>query len=437
MPDYFSKQVSELNLDTDHELDDPIQYPLSTSCTYTDEKAYFEQVFVLPVNEKFVAGFITLVNHHMETYKPSYVVFAPFFVDWVVPGALQTGYNMNDFVLDVGDAFYEVDFQEAAHYNVLPASVRRLTQFNNCLYPLTINQAAVAETVRVRINIAPNTKVAFSTDGLLKACGFSNQQIGMRSGHKQFIFENKTDRFLSIVAENVPQVQFHAGNYKITISAPSKKVTSAVHVLEVSKRVLLKHDSLLTVLTKPLQSMSESLNHSVTVTFNNNKFQFAFPATASGDPRVTLHLPVDLSILLGYGPVEYIDKSTPCLMVFSNPEDITNSQRKAVALVYDTGLVVCTLNMLSSNTTVGATDHFMAALYPNDSGIMDMLPGAYFCSSPPFAVLTLHSGASGKVPVQFNLLRIYDNEKLEPFEWKTSGFVFGVLQVKPIKRQIR
>ncbi len=98
-------------------------------------------------------------------------------------------------------------------------------------------------------------------------------------------------------------------------------------------------------------------------------------------------------------------------------------------MCHDTGIVLCTLDQASSNATSGALDCYMGSLYPTSSGTMEMDPN----ERPPGVVLLSPSGATSlKIPIQFQLLRIYDNRELRKFAWKDGDHVIGTLIGAPL-----
>lgn len=109
-------------------------------------------------------------------------------------------------------------------------------------------------------------------------------------------------------------------------------------------------------------------------------------------------------------------------------DGIVQAQRKALALVYDTGPIVCTLDQVASNTTSGTEDQFMAVLYPDVSGILSMPQSTCSCKANAVHLQVLTQSNAALVPITFRLLRIYDNEKSANFQWKNDAYVYGVLQ---------
>jgi hypothetical protein len=108
--------------------------------------------------------------------------------------------------------------------------------------------------------------------------------------------------------------------------------------------------------------------------------------------------------------------------------NIVDAKKKALSVVYDTGPILCTLDQMSSNTTSGALDQTMAALYPHESGILAMPQSVCSCSSNLTSIHPLTQTSAAHVPVTFRLLRIYEDQTISDFAWKCNAYVYGVLQ---------
>ena len=130
---------------------------------------------------------------------------------------------------------------------------------------------------------------------------------------------------------------------------------------------------------------------------------------------------------LGFGSESLIMKG----MQAAPQEDrlsISDAKKKALSVVFDTGPILCTLDQMSSNTTSGALDHYMAALYPHESGILSMPQSVCSCTSNLTPIHALTQASAANVPVTFRLLRIYEDQSISDFAWKCNAYIYGVLQ---------
>ena len=130
---------------------------------------------------------------------------------------------------------------------------------------------------------------------------------------------------------------------------------------------------------------------------------------------------------LGFGTNTLIMKGMQA-MPQEDRLSIVDAKKKALTVVYDTGPLLCTLDQMSSNTTSGALDHYMAALYPHESGILSMPQSMCSCTSNLTPIHALTQASAALVPVTFRLLRIYEDQSISDFAWKCNAYIYGVLQ---------
>jgi hypothetical protein len=106
---------------------------------------------------------------------------------------------------------------------------------------------------------------------------------------------------------------------------------------------------------------------------------------------------------------------------------VADTFKKCTALCFDTSIVLCTLDQLSSNTTSGALDFYMASLFPRLSGVMELDRCGQ--NVPPQVILTPSSGSSSAtVPFKFRLLRFYNNQENCAFAWNDGAWIYGMLR---------
>jgi len=120
-----------------------------------------------------------------------------------------------------------------------------------------------------------------------------------------------------------------------------------------------------------------------------------------------------------------------CSDGFDPGETHYGRQKKVVSICYGMGLVICSLEQTSANTTSGIYDYYMALLFPHLSGTMQM--AAINSTLPPSTMVQLTLGASTTVPLHFNLSRIYDNQAVAHFAWKHNAFIYGELRGTPLQ----
>ena len=155
------------------------------------------------------------------------------------------------------------------------------------------------------------------------------------------------------------------------------------------------------------------------------KFYFKFPE--SDVVNIIFKCEPKFAHRLGFGQETIITKGMKA-KPREKKETITDAKKKALTVVYDTGPILCTLDQMSSNTTSGALDQTMAALYPHESGILAMPQSLCSCTANLTSIHPWTQSLAALVPITFRLLRIYEDESISDFQWKCNGYIYGVLQ---------
>jgi len=191
---------------------------------------------------------------------------------------------------------------------------------------------------------------------------------------------------------------------------------------------ITKNATLAIQLNAKIQECANKLNVNFSLEYAENKkmFLFSFPSNDQVVLSLFLQKP-ELSLQMGYFHSNVIHKDSGAHKVKDRGLDVNEADafNKCKALCCDTGIVLCTLDQASSNTTSKVLDICMASLFPDQSGIMEMVR----CGSgvPPGVVLVSSSGWSAMVPFTFQLLRICDNQEICKFAWTDGAYVNSAL----------
>jgi hypothetical protein len=282
----------------------------------------------------------------------------------------------------------------------------------------------VKDRIRVRFHIAPFTTIQFSTDGQLKDLGFSSDQIGPRGKQHKFYLKNPTPYFQTVTAENPPSSILAVTAAKIS-AVPSQAMFSSDTVqFKVNSLLMQNPIKLVKTLNQCLSTLMLQTNVAVSSFFDEEEAvcKFVFPPVQ--EMTCTLYLPNELALGLGFESTFAITSDSTAKAIKKN-WDIGNVRDKALALVYDSGLVVVCADQSSSNCTSGAMDTVLGLLTPTGEGILKLENAQDF---QKMVSLPIYSGSGTVIPMSFKLLRIYDNEELMPFEWKTGSFIYGLLR---------
>jgi hypothetical protein len=187
---------------------------------------------------------------------------------------------------------------------------------------------------------------------------------------------------------------------------------------------------------KTLNKISKGCNLEVSVTYeggDKKRFTFHFPDNPS--INITLHPAVELSNRLGFNLISNITKRNPTSTEkCEDTPDIREAEKKARALVQDTGIVIVSDDNSRSVATVGISEQLMASLMP-DEGSLKMSK----CDDDPpkMQLPSVFTGSAATVPATFKLHRFLDDGHLVNLQWKHDGYIYGVLRGTSVKNNSR
>ena len=427
VPDFYSVQAAILGLDVDDELDAKRQFPMYFSVNFIKD-AMFPDGFTQQAGMNTVGILIKNINQFSESKKPTGLQRLPVFMDWIDLRFAQSTLTLDEYVKMFAIVYYGEEYDVAKHYNALPVSARTVSGVNNYLYPTT-EDALTLQNIRVRINIASNVSVHFSTNSQLNALGFSDRRLGKRVANQYVMKNPSTNAIIKISGDGPPSIEVPVKPaLGFGLKMNSLTYTSNDASFEISKRKDLNDKNYETGIQELLTTLAKATNIVVAFSYNASTkiFSFGFPNNEA--MRVTVNLPIALAERLGFGLVDQIKESNKSGSAIPSDLDVVKSHEKAVALVMDTSLVVVTDNNTTSNTTAGSNELFMAALKPTWSGTMEMSAQA-FCTQPPVCRLPTTSDGHREIVAQFKLYRFLDmTNALVPLVWKNDAYVSGVLR---------
>ena len=434
-PDFYSAHADELNMDSEAENQTPVKLKYRMRYTFS------ERLFFLPGKEEpnklihngmiefypLLKGF----NDYSESLLRVGLKRAPFFIDWC---STQGDVNYETAIPLAAQLTYGEEYDPRVHYNALGASVRSLPKANNFLFPTTtLTDADYRATIRLRLWIAPNTRLHWSNANQLEYLGFSMTQFPPRdSRSKQYHIDNPFLKgYRTVTALGVPGLARGLNtNTRLYCSPITYELYSEELEMEIEK-VRLKDD--LDVEEKfKLSTLRLMRNSNVDVSFrldlSTNTFSFVFPAQTDLVLAV-VYCNKDLAMRLGYGPTTRISKeSVPRPVVPSSQATLMAAEVKSKTLVQDTGNVFVTVDNVGSMLTSGTRDYFMAMLYPISDGTLETKP---LCYNPPSVYLPATSGTGGSaanVNMVFNLFKFDYNGEPVPFDWKNAANICGLLR---------
>lgn len=418
-PSYYSQLAHKLRLDPDPEQAAPAVKFLSLSARYDSKNP---PVATLNVSDRKTSTFCRDLNEVAEKFRPAHMPMAPVFMDWLIVGAdeLPVSNNMNRHIEDNFEAIYGQVDQEVYH-NVLPVSVRDFSWANNYLLP---DEFWKKPEIRLRLNVAPNTKVTiFGTSATLISMGFNPGEFVDRGKGSSVENERKLS-YTSVVAPKPSREEF--------ITAVPKSWKVQVHQLDfdspdmplnVSPDMLESLELLVDEINVGLRSIAARTNFKLRLSYEPSELRYLFSFPDDGKTQANVKLPLEVAEALGYSE-DVVARGVKPRVVHAQ-DDRHNALVKSRALAYDTGQIMCCQKYVSSSTLRGAGESMVALLKPDTHGRLELteLPCV-----PSIKSLGQHgSELSGQSTVAFELIYVDEDDKVKPLSWPCGAYAEGLL----------
>lgn len=438
-PSIFSDQAAKMDLDTEEELEQKLNYEISYQGEYIDGIPLFPDSLLIPATETNVIMIVDTINTFFEKKKPVGFSHLGMFIDWYdMRFELMSGITWDYFVQNVMSyQYYGVPYDEELHFNKLPKSARSVPGANNYLFP-TSRISDVMDNIRFRINIAPNTNVVYSTNSQLLAMGFSLGQIGKRKKNNKLKMENNiANKFNSILAQFKPTLTLlHSNQLTIGLEPHSNFFVSTTFQFTLTKKENLKNLNYRTKLTEAMQEFALKSNLIFGLSYDETakKFSFEFPNNPAFNYFV-IKIPSDLSERLGFNLATDITKDNKTGQKCKDADDfnIDETANEARALCLDTALVLVSDYYNNSISTAKANSAYMTALYPTSTGTYMETPLMESCHSPPTMTLPLILPTSeGFILPKFKLSRFLDNNNYVNFVWTKGAYISGIFRGRKV-----
>ncbi len=277
----------------------------------------------------------------------------------------------------------------------------------------------------------PNANVFFSTDTQLQALGFSPNQIGERVTRKKYMWSNESNANFKIFEaeyEFTTRVS-KTPAFKISLDTLNKNYLTEPVVVSIKKGDTLKNENYIEMMKKALDTFSYDSNLQLNIAYNKGEktFTFGIPQDRAIS-RASLILPSELALRLGFNLVTEISFKNKKGEPVSDTIDVKQTEAKARALGYDTGVVLVSDANSSANTAAGISEKFMCSLYPTPTGTFE-IPVIESCFKPPVTTLpNFYDMNNNTVPAHFTLSRYLDDGSLVKLDWRNTAFVSGLLR---------
>lgn len=419
--DFFNKEADLLGLDADPEMDKMVNYPVQVKLEYKDIATFYGLNYKNSSATNTTLDLIEKINEHFETQKPDFVYATPFFIDWIDEEAHATK-RPEQYVQESAFIYYDDYFRQSLHGGKLPASVQSMDDVNNFLPPIgTMRSDFIYETrIRLRIWMGPFTRAVFSSnEPFVDDLGFTFLQFGEKYKN-QYHLTNKTHLWRPVlIAERAPKLSFTKLDFRMTVAPFHDIIRNRLDITSLSKRDWANNDKVAFYLKNMFSLASIHVNTVFSFGYNTNTKQFYFHLPTSDNLSIVIMCGPEFALRLGFGQETFITKG-----MHAQPQhSILDAHNKALAVVFDTGPIICTLDNIASNTTSGAEDRFMAALYPHMSGTLSMPDSG---KSHAVHLNILRQSTAAFIPITFRLIRIYDDEKSANFNWNNDAYVYGI-----------
>ena len=282
----------------------------------------------------------------------------------------------------------------------------------------------IRETLRLRLNVAPLTKMLFSTDALLFQLGFTKAQCGVRGDHNRIVFENESDtEFKSFVCRNPPMLDLAASPTTILPKATRDSSASEARVIETNMSTFMQNAELAVLLKTVFSELSSQSNVTLQLQYSadERKFEIVFLQ----NPNIVTAVLCDLELgeRLGYGPVTRITHNLTSVAK-SEQSLAVDAEARSRALAFDTGMLLATLGGATAQHTDALEEPLLATLLPTESGTFAMRFDRMLRS---FQLPTTFMG-NGHFPLKINLWTLENGSKKVPLDWKVDLTVGGILE---------
>lgn len=423
-PDFFNKEADLFGLDADTDGESLIDYPIQVRLDFADVTTFYGPGYKNSSTTLETENLIEALNEHFELHRPDCVYATPFFIDWIDLEKHEDASPV-DYVPQNAVTYYGSAIREGLHDDKLPNSVQGMDNVNNFLLPIaSMNPILFSNRIRLRIWLGPFARAVFSSNQpFVEDLGFTFEQFG-KSYKSQYILTNKSQFWMPVrVAENPMQLTFTKNIFNVTVVPYSSAIKNKLNITSMTKREWKDNEKVTLYLKNVFNVASSNLNIIFSFGFNPIQQTFYFNFPESDNASIKIACVPDFALRLGYGQETFIVKGMQATSQ-KRENTIIDAHYKALAMVYDTGLVICTLDNTSSNTTSGSDNEFMTALYPQMSGLVVMPEGGI---SHAVHLNLLKQSTAAFVPITFRLLRIYENEKCANLIWNHDAYVYGTL----------
>ena len=429
IPEYYSRQALLHNMDPEDQGNYNVDYPIYTEFEYKDTYYVITLMrqYIVSADPLSTGKMIADFNAAMARIKPTGTDFPPAVIDWFTHGFEKSNLPIRDFHELASAMYFDDKYDPTQHLNALPLGARTVTYLNNLVFPTT-KDPEVIDKIRIRITLAPNVRLAFSNDKLLKQLGYFDAQIPPKSSAKQHNITNKlTERKMQHISDGNPSTEIvGAKNSKVTVYVAARTQTTREHIVKTTRMRELNPQHLLEDVTKVLERIAKNTNQTLGIELQEgNRFKVLYSDNVSIKTR--LLMPPRLSKLLGFHGKRTIE-SPEQPDILKPPATLSDSESQGRTLVFDVGMVAVNLEEYYSEATSNFPTINMANLEADYSGTMQTRMN----HTMPRVHVTYF-----KPELEFALNRFDEKGNPSPLGLPCSAYIQGVLSGKSINSPVQ
>jgi hypothetical protein len=411
-PDYFSRQAFKLDLDSEEELKS-----VTTQDYYIEvdlDKDALDKHPYSSTSKVAISSLLRKINKHYEQHKPEGFITPLVVFDWHHIGAISPKVDKEAFYTERLTDLYVGTFDANSIGADVSSTFQNVTQLNIYPFPTKIDDLS---DIIIRITLAPNVTVAFSNETLPSALGFTEKQYTQKNKIQSKLQNPSATSYKSFYCENSPSLQNIVYTTKIHTYPTDKHVVSEKGLVSTSKERERKPSLLATDYNNSINALAKQMNLDFSLVHDEEEKIFTFVYPNSADVKINLRVTPYMAHRLGFGHVTYI---RPSMTSQPYPEevDINNVEAIAKVLVYDTGMVVVSLDQQASKQTYQFTNTVMAIMESDEAGVMTTKPGIEY-SRVPVSYFNPN--------LEFVLSKFNEANEPIPLGWKVAAYIRGVL----------
>ena len=433
MAEFYNNQAAQMDLDTDFELDEEMEYMLKIHIPYPRANGLYQGTFNQSEAVHFPPEFVHEFNNFFELNKPLGMASLGAFIDWSDTRLKDSDYTLKEWVEEImAEEYYDEPYNPDKHFNELPVSARTLSGVNNYAIP-RIWSDSLKQHLTYRIHLAPNTNFLFSNGIAMNDLGFSADRLGARkSSTVKFVMRNSSKNsyfFLESDIQSQHRMTVTPNKFNALLRVNALNFISEEFEFNLSRKNLFSNAEIEKQLAIVFRRVERSANIRIGVLFDkvSSRFQFQLPQNANFHGMSVVTEPAFLQ-RIGFGLVGEIGFHNQEGNKIIDTSDIKDAREKATAVANDAGILVITNENSSSGNTVGVYESNLADLYPVSEGKMELRAAESCSTNSALQLAGYMPSVNGYVNARLKLWRFVDRGPLVACVLKMGSWVIGSLR---------